>query len=66
MPKAKNPVTAGDGDARHGRYTTYLNHGCRCYLCSEAHRVYMREYQRKVSRPLPPPPSETPGSRSAT
>jgi hypothetical protein len=31
-----NRVTAGDGDPRHGKESTYRNHKCHCDLCRAA------------------------------
>ena len=36
-------VREGDGDPRHGRYTTYTNHRCHCVLCRKAWTEYRRE-----------------------
>lgn len=43
--KVKNPVQPGDGDPRHGNYTTYSNHRCSCELCRSAWAKYNRELQ---------------------
>ncbi len=32
----------------HGRLSTYINWGCRCDACLEAHRSYHRERRRKL------------------
>lgn len=46
MAKAtvKNPIQPGDGDPRHGRPSSYVNHACRCPLCTEAFRVEHLRY----------------------
>lgn len=31
--------------SEHGTITMYCNNGCRCDLCREAQRVYMRQYR---------------------
>lgn len=33
--------------AGHGKYTTYINHGCRCEPCCEDHAQYQREYRQR-------------------
>lgn len=38
-----NTVAAGDGDPRHGKYTTYTNHKCHCNLCRAAWSEYCRD-----------------------
>lgn len=48
-------VTAGDGDPRHGKYTTYSNHRCRCDLCSAA---WLDWYAIWRSRQLPLAPDD--------
>lgn len=35
-----NPIQPGDGDPRHGKITSYTNHGCRCPLCRAANADY--------------------------
>ena len=40
-------VREGDGDPRHGRYTTYQNHQCHCVACKTAWRDYMRDLRRR-------------------
>jgi hypothetical protein len=40
-------VREGDGDPRHGRYTTYNNHTCRCTECREAWTQYNRDLRRR-------------------
>jgi hypothetical protein len=32
-------------DQRHGRYTTYTNHACRCDRCRSAMREWMETYR---------------------
>ena len=33
-------MTLTADDPRHGKASTYTNHGCRCDLCREANRTY--------------------------
>ena len=33
-------MTLTPDDPRHGKASTYTNHGCRCDLCREANRTY--------------------------
>jgi hypothetical protein len=47
---AENPVQPGDGDSRHGSYSTYVNHRCRCELCRRAWTEYCQ--RRKGEREL--------------
>lgn len=37
-------------DPRHGRYATYVNHGCRCDACTEATRVYRAHLRKRAGR----------------
>lgn len=34
-------------DPRHGKYTTYTNHLCRCDLCRKAHAEKHRAYMAR-------------------
>ena len=43
-----NKVQAGDGDPRHGLYSTYVNHCCRCDLCKETQRWKQAEYRGRL------------------
>lgn len=43
----------GPNDPRHGRYSTYANHRCRCELCTIAWRDHCRVYQRRKYGHLP-------------
>ncbi len=43
------------GDPRHGKYTTYGNHGCRCDLCRAGWAAYVAQQQaRRAARGLAP------------
>ena len=48
----RNPIQAGDGDSRHGLYSSYQNHGCRCDLCRAANAEH--KLRRRIERSLPP------------
>jgi hypothetical protein len=39
------PVSAN----KHGRLGTYMNHACRCALCTEAARVYMAQRRARAA-----------------
>jgi hypothetical protein len=63
----KGRITRGlpPGDPRHGRYTTYVNWGCRCDLCkaanTEAGRAFREGRSKTVGeepRPIPEPVNE--------
>jgi hypothetical protein len=43
-------MLTGPTDPRHGKYTTYCNHGCRCPACREAWRVYVNEKNHRLGR----------------
>ncbi len=54
-----------EGDHRHGKYTTYVNWGCRCEPCklanTEAGRAFREGRAKQVGgerRPLPEPVNE--------
>jgi hypothetical protein len=48
----KNPIQPGDGDPRHGLYSSYKNHGCRCDLCRAANAE--NGLKRRTERSLAP------------
>lgn len=37
----------------HGKISTYRVSGCRCSPCTEANRLYQREYKRRVRNSAP-------------
>lgn len=37
-------------EPEHGRYTTYVNYGCRCQPCTEDNTRYIREYRQRKRR----------------
>jgi len=39
-------------DPRHGRNSTYCNHGCRCDACRAANSEYRRAWRRRGGRDL--------------
>ena len=41
-------------DPRHGKYTTYTNHECRCAKCRKAAQDYFREWRRTHKGQVPP------------
>lgn len=43
-------IRAGDGDPRHGKLSTYNNHGCRCTGCTVAMREYGRDLRERRRR----------------
>jgi hypothetical protein len=40
-------------DPRHGKYTTYNNHGCRCSECRNAWNVYNTEKNHRLGHTRP-------------
>jgi hypothetical protein len=42
-----------EDDPRHGKATTYGNYACRCRRCTEAWRIYHREYLHRSGRNKP-------------
>lgn len=40
-------VREGDGDSRHGRYSTYMYHFCRCPECRQANADYNRDLRAR-------------------
>jgi hypothetical protein len=37
-----------NSDPRHGSYSTYVNHGCRCDRCQEGQRRYYRANRDRI------------------
>ena len=48
-PSAPRPWPA-DREPEHGRYTTYVNYGCRCAPCTADNTRYIREYRERRRR----------------
>ncbi len=46
LAKTHRLVKLGDGP--HGTYSRYTSGRCRCDLCREANRDYVRRYRRKI------------------
>lgn len=43
----RSRIQPNDGDPRHGTQNGYVNLWCRCEDCTEAWRVYHREYMNR-------------------
>ena len=48
-PNAPRPWPA-DREPEHGRYTTYVNYGCRCDACTADNTRSTREYRERRRR----------------
>jgi hypothetical protein len=52
MPEPRHGRLDPD-DPRHGTYNAYVNHGCRCAMCSAASTRY-KARRRAAHNPTPP------------